>query len=168
MVKNTDEEVLAMTVQQEALKADPLSKIGEAIDAASGSIGNVTSNATVSAKVAARKVKDTASSGAYNAAYGLAFGAVFSAVFLVELLPENNVFRRGFEDGAEEGFDAAIAKSAARRARRRTLVEAEEDLGVDDDDAPAAQETASEAVADTDGASEAPVRKQRTRTKASS
>ena len=56
---------------------------------------------------------------------------VFGAVFLVQLLPEGNVFRCGFEDGGEAGFDAAIARSAGRKRLERSLIEAEEDLDLD-------------------------------------
>jgi hypothetical protein len=125
-----------MSTEATSVQADPLARLGERIETAAGSLGDVATNATNSARVAARKVKDAAHSGAYHTAYGAAFGVVFGAVFLVELLPANNVFRRGFEDGAEEGFDAAIAKSAARNAKRRELIESADELPLEIDDTP--------------------------------
>jgi len=99
--------------------ANPLSVLGEALDAASQSIGDARTDATASAKAAALKVQSTVGTGAYYAAYGVSYGVVFSGVFLKELLPANNAIRRGFEDGAQ----AAVKSAVNIRAGRKVLEE---------------------------------------------
>jgi hypothetical protein len=91
-----------------AHESNPLSVLGEALDAASQSIGDARADATASAKSAALKVQTGVGAGAYYTAYGVSYGLVFSGVFLKELLPVNNALRRGFEDGAEAGKKSAV------------------------------------------------------------
>jgi hypothetical protein len=91
-----------------ASESNPFSVLGEALDAASESIGDARADATASAKLAAHKVQSGVGVGAYYAAYGVSYGVVFSGVFLKELLPANNVIRRGFEDGAEAAIKSAV------------------------------------------------------------
>jgi len=97
-----------MTTTTTATDANPLSVLGEALDAASESIGDARADATASAKAAALKVQTGVSTGAYYAAYGVSYGVVFSGVFLKELLPTNNAIRRGFEDGADAAIKTAV------------------------------------------------------------
>jgi hypothetical protein len=94
-------------------ESNPLSELGEALEAAAESIGDARSEATADAKAAAAKVQTGVTTGAYYAAYGLSYSLVFSGVFIKELLPVTNVIRRGFEDGAEAAFDAANRQAAA-------------------------------------------------------
>lgn len=107
------------TTAKPATESNPLSVLGEALDAASQSIGDARADATASAKAAALKVQTTVGTGAYYAAYGVSYGVVFSGVFLKELLPNNNAIRRGFEDGAQ----AAVKSAVNIRAGRRVLEE---------------------------------------------
>lgn len=109
-----------------ASESNPLSVLGEALDAASQSISDARADATASAKAAALKVQTGVGVGAYYAAYGVSFGVVFSGVFLKELLPLNNALRRGFEDGAQ-----AAIKSAVNRAGRGGLDKALEEVSPD-------------------------------------
>jgi hypothetical protein len=104
---------------EEESKSNPLSVLGEALDAAAQSIGDARTDATASAKLAALKVRSGASVGAYYSAYGVSYGLVFSGVFLKELLPANNVFRRGFEDGAQAGARTAVALRGRRQALKQ-------------------------------------------------
>jgi hypothetical protein len=96
-------------------KSNPLSVLGEALDAAAESIGDARADATESAKIAARKVQSGVGTGAYYTAYGVSYGLVFSGVFLKELLPANNVIRRGFEDGAQAAIRTAVAVRGGRK-----------------------------------------------------
>jgi hypothetical protein len=97
----------------QAPTSNALSALGEALDAASVSVGHARADATESAKLAAAKVQSGVSVGAYYTAYGLSYGVVFTGVFLKELLPLNNPIRRGFEDGAVAAIDAAESRRAA-------------------------------------------------------
>jgi hypothetical protein len=91
----------------ETSESNPLSELGEALEAAAESIGNARAEASADAKAAAAKVQTGVTTGAYYTAYGISYGLVFSGVFLKELLPAGNVIRRGFEDGAHAGLEAA-------------------------------------------------------------
>lgn len=97
----------------EAHSSNPLSVLGEALDAASDSITDARADATASAKAAALKVRTTVGTGAYYSAYGVSYGLVFSGVFLKELLPVGSSVRRGFEDGAQAAFNTAARLRAA-------------------------------------------------------
>ncbi len=92
-----------------ATESNPFSVLGEALDAASQSIGDARADATASAKATALKVKSSVGTGAYYTAYGVSYGVVFSGVFLKELLPANNAIRRGFEDGAQAAIKSAVS-----------------------------------------------------------
>jgi hypothetical protein len=96
------------TKATEGNSSNPLSVLGEALEAASASIGDARSDATASAKAAALKVQTGVGTGAYYTAYGVSYGLVFSGVFLKELLPVGNALRRGFEDGAHAAIDRAV------------------------------------------------------------
>lgn len=112
--KTSQKELSMAAATAEAPESNPLSVLGDALEAAAQSIGDARADASESAKAAAQKVKSGVSAGAYNAAYGLSFGVVFGAVFLKELLPEDNALRRGFEDGAEAAIDAVASRRAAK------------------------------------------------------
>ncbi len=104
------------TTTKAAEDSNPLSALGEALDAASESISDARADATADAKAAALKVQSSVSAGAYYAAYGVSYGVVFSGVFLKELLPTNNAIRRGFEDGAEAAIKTAVSLRAPQLA----------------------------------------------------
>jgi hypothetical protein len=91
-----------------AAESNPLSVLGEALDAASESIDDARADATASAKATALRVKSSVGTGAYYTAYGVSYGVVFSGVFLKELLPTTNAFRRGLEDGAQAAIKSAV------------------------------------------------------------
>jgi hypothetical protein len=91
-----------------AHESNPLSVLGEALDAASESIDDARTDATAAAKATALKVKSSVGTGAYYTAYGVSYGVVFSGVFLKELLPASNSFRRGLEDGAQAAIKSAV------------------------------------------------------------
>jgi hypothetical protein len=114
---------MTTTKATESHESNPLSVLGEALDAASASINEARADATASAKSAALKVQSGVGTGAYYAAYGVSYSLVFSGVFLKELLPIHNSIRRGFEDGA----GAAIDTVARLQAREDSEVEALED-----------------------------------------
>jgi hypothetical protein len=99
--------IMTVNASSESAESNPLSALGEALEAAAESVGNARAEATENAKLAAAKVQSGVSSGAYYAAYGISYGLIFSGVFVKELLPPNNPIRRGFEDGAVAAFDAA-------------------------------------------------------------
>lgn len=111
-----------------------LSALGDALEAAAGSISEARSNASVTARAAARRVKSGIGSGAYYTAYGLSYGVVFTGVFLKELLPAENALRRGFEEGAEAAIDAVHT----RKARRAGLQSSGEGGNLDEGDLEAA------------------------------
>jgi hypothetical protein len=92
--------------------SNPLSVLGEALEAAAESVNDARADATASAKVAAAKVQSGVSQGAYYAAYGASYGFVFSGVFLKELLPADSSIRRGFEQGGQDGAKAAVGAVA--------------------------------------------------------
>lgn len=102
-----------LTDTSDSLDESSVTALGEAIEAAAGTIGAARVNASRSAKIAAGKVQSGISTGSYSAAYGLSFGVVFTAVFLKEFLPEGSAVRRGLEDGAEAAFDAVAARRHA-------------------------------------------------------
>lgn len=106
-----------------ASESNPFSVLGEALDAASQSIGDARADATASAKAAALKVQSTVGTGAYYAAYGVSYGVVFSGVFLKELLPTNNAVRRGFEDGAQAAIKSAVNLRTGRQALEERALE---------------------------------------------
>jgi hypothetical protein len=112
-----------MTTNKEGHESNPLSVLGEALDAASASISDARADATASAKSAALKVQSGVGTGAYYTAYGISYGLVFSGVFLKELLPVHNAIRRGFEDGA----GAAIDTVARLQTREGLALEAHAD-----------------------------------------
>jgi hypothetical protein len=112
-----------MTTNKEGHESNPLSVLGEALDAASASISDARADATASAKSAALKVQTGVGTGAYYAAYGVSYSLVFSGVFLKELLPVHNAIRRGFEDGA----GAAIDTVARLQTRDELALEAHDD-----------------------------------------
>lgn len=104
---------MSTTKSAEAHSHNPLSVLGEALDAASDSITDARADATATAKAAALKVQSGVGTGAYYAAYGVSYSLVFSGVFLKELLPVGSSIRRGFEDGADAAFGAAARLRAA-------------------------------------------------------
>jgi hypothetical protein len=103
----------ATNSSNQAPTSSALSALGEALDAASISVGHARADATESAKLAAAKVQNGVSVGAYYTAYGVSYGFVFTGVFLKELLPINNPIRRGLEDGAVAAIDAVESRRAA-------------------------------------------------------
>lgn len=105
----------------EAHEESELSALGDALEAAAGSISEARSNASVTARAAARRVKSGIGSGAYYTAYGLSYGVVFTGVFLKELLPAENALRRGFEEGAEAAIDAVHTRKARRVALQASV-----------------------------------------------
>jgi hypothetical protein len=113
-------------------KSNPLSVLGEALDAAAESIGDARADATESAKAAARKVQSGVSTGAYYTAYGVSYGVVFSGVFLKELLPVNNVIRRGFEDGAQAAIRTAVSIRGGHKELESSLDEDNPSEGADE------------------------------------
>ncbi len=115
------------TKRPEESTSNPLSVLGEALDAAAESIGDARADATVSARRAARKVQSGVSTGAYYTGYGVSYGLVFSGVFLKELLPPTNPLRRGFEDGALAGARTAVALRGPRKALEETVDEGSPD-----------------------------------------
>ncbi|MES1171624.1 MAG: hypothetical protein ABUL77_00165 [Bacteroidota bacterium] len=124
---------MATTVKQSVKdKSNPLSALGDALDAASQSISDARADASVSARAAARKVQSGVGFGAYYTAYGVSYGLVFSGVFLKELLPAQSALRRGFEDGADAGSRTAVRLRGGRLLPDAKALEEpdEEDPGV--------------------------------------
>jgi hypothetical protein len=103
--------------------SNPISVLGEALEAAASSVHDARADASASAKVAAVKVQSGLSKGAYYAAYGVSYGVVFTGVFAKELLPEGSSVRRGFEQGVNDGAQAAIGAAA----KIHTLQDQEDD-----------------------------------------
>jgi hypothetical protein len=103
---------MTTTPNDQASPSNPISVLGEALEAAAGSVHDARTDATASAKVAAAKVQSGISKGAYYSAYGVSYGAVFGGVFLKELLPADSALRRGFEEGVQDGTRAAIGAAA--------------------------------------------------------
>jgi len=118
------------TTIKPSTESNPLSVLGEALDAASQSIGDARTDATASAKAAALKVQSTVGTGAYYTAYGVSYGLVFSGVFLKELLPTNNAVRRGFEDGAQAAIKSAVNIRAGSKILKEAAPEEEAHEGV--------------------------------------
>jgi hypothetical protein len=117
---------MTTTPNDQSSTSNPISVLGEALEAAAGSVHDARADATASAKIAAAKVQSGIGKGAYYTAYGVSYGVVFSGVFLKELLPADSSIRRGFEEGGQDGTKAAIGAVA----RIHALTEEEE--GEDD------------------------------------
>lgn len=96
--------------------SDAFSVLGEALESAAETFGDMTASARDGARKAARNVSSAVSTGVYKGSYGASYGVVFSAVFLTELLPGGNALRRGLEDGASAALDAAANRRTARAA----------------------------------------------------
>ena len=101
--------------------AGTLSALGDALEAAAGSIGTARTRATTSISSAARKVGSVIGSGAYHSAYGVSYGVVFSAVFMKEFLPQHSAIRRGLAlhgDLAEDRGELVQHRQQAPGPRR--------------------------------------------------
>lgn len=100
----------------EVHESDAFSVLGEALESAAETFGDLTASARDGARKAAHNVSHVVSTGVYKGSYGASYGVVFSAVFLTELLPGGNALRRGLEDGASAALDAAANRRTARAA----------------------------------------------------
>lgn len=101
---------MTATTETQEYEGNALAALGDALEAASGTIGSVRTSVTGSVRSAAGKVGSVVSAGAYHGAYGASYGIVFTAVFLKEFLPVGSTVRRGLEEGAEAAFDAVAAR----------------------------------------------------------
>ena len=101
---------MTATTETQEYVGNALAALGDALEAASGTIGSVRTSVTGSVRSAAGKVGSVVSAGAYHGAYGASYGIVFTAVFLKEFLPVGSTVRRGLEEGAEAAFDAVAAR----------------------------------------------------------
>jgi hypothetical protein len=117
---------MTTTPTEQSSPSNPIAVLGEALEAAAGSVHDARADATASAKIAAAKVQSGISKGAYYTAYGVSYGVVFSGVFLKELLPADSSIRRGFEEGVQDGSKAAIG--AAARIHAATEEESDDEF----------------------------------------
>ena len=116
---------MSVTETAEVHESDAFSVLGEALESAAETFGDLTASAGDTARNAARGVSSAVSTGVYKGSYGLSFGVVFSAVFLTELLPAGNAIRRGFEDGAHSALETAARRRAAQASEPEGLAEHE-------------------------------------------